>query len=443
MNSFGGMLNTGILATLLFAFWEKVKQAVWYFLSFFICRAEFMGALQKYGSVYCWDKLKHKKSLSPIYVYGIYGSTEHQKVFIREMGFNNLRFFLIGKVPVACVVYSGYVVIYGIKPFINQEKIMVDAFNYYNKKYSNEHGIKNNKFCTTFKRGSLNKIPKPAMGGGEYMQGGPRDSVEQSQKYDLASFEECETLGIGCRINYTESEYHSIITFSKNKMIENLYLTDQMKELKKKLERWYENKDWFLQRDIQWKRGVLLHGEPGTGKTSFIVSLAEYFGIPCFIFDLSTITNDDLEYMWENLKTHTPCFAVFEDFDSIFNKRENIYLKNGTVNGIKPVSFDCILNTLDGAKKYDGIVTFITTNDIDKIDFALGGGNSPRPGRIDYVYEMNGIGEHGKYFIAKKIFNKMQNEDSLINSALNEAKEGCTPAQFKELCISMALNEFR
>ena len=37
-----------------------------------------------------------------------------------------------------------------------------------------------------------------------------------------------------------------------------------------------------------------------------------------------------------------------------------------------PLTFDCLLNCLDGVERADGIFTIITTNDIGKIDPALG-----------------------------------------------------------------------
>ena len=63
-----------------------------------------------------------------------------------------------------------------------------------------------------------------------------------------------------------------------------------------------------------------------------------------------------------------------------------------------PLTFDCLLNCLDGVERADGIFTIITTNDITKIDPALGQPRklpdgttefiSTRPGRIDKAVEL-------------------------------------------------------
>lgn len=96
---------------------------------------------------------------------------------------------------------------------------------------------------------------------------------------------------------------------------------------------------------------------------------------------------------------------------------------------------------MDGAVKYDGIVTFITTNNIDTIDSALGGGGNTRPGRIDYVYEMTSVGEEGREFIGNKIFANMDGKEEMLLDALTNSNAK-TPAQFKEYCINSALENY-
>jgi len=439
------ILTGGIFATLLVAVWDKIKGILWYFLSFFICKCDCTDVFYKYAASYVWKKLKFKKSLSPIYDYAYLGSDKEAKIFIKEYGFNNFRLIFIKKCPILAKIDSRSVMILGLKPFINHEKIMSEILKDYNTLYNNE---KIERYMVSFKRGSLNyseqseRNSRPRRGGGVTAEP-PRDiSPSSNINPSCLTFFQLESLNIGIRVNYTTDEFHRFITYAygSTKMIDNLYLTNNMKDLKNKLIRWVENKKWFQTRGISWKRGILLHGPAGTGKTSFINAMAEYLDFPVFIFDLSTMTNDDLEEEWESLRSYSPCFAVFEDFDSVFDKRDNIYLKN-TTSGRKPVSFDCILNILDGAKKYDGIVTFITTNFPEKIDSALGGGGTTRPGRIDYVYEMDPIGPDGKLFIAKNIFSGMINEEKLIEKVLEEDKE-VTPAQFKEKCINLALETY-
>jgi chaperone BCS1 len=72
---------------------------------------------------------------------------------------------------------------------------------------------------------------------------------------------------------------------------------------------------------------------------------------------------------------------VLEDFDcSNSSNRTDL----GTPSsGSKNLTFDCILNHLDGPNSKEGVITFITTNIIKDLDPAL-----IRPGRIDKIYEI-------------------------------------------------------
>lgn len=432
-----GLLGGGILLTILAATWQHVRGFLWKFAQFFICRTIFEGCFAKYGCVYVWDKLKHKRSLSPIYTFDFLGSGSESKVFIKEIGFRNYRVIFINKTPCLAIIdQAGTTIIYSFKLFLSYEHVFSHVIMHYNTKVRNETTKKTaNNFSTEYIRGSLNKDKRSFREDcGEV----PKPSNTESVGYNNMSLRSAEQLNIGRRVNYTAEEFRQFSTFTQkdNRLIDNLYLTESMLDVKDKIQKWFDHKDWFMERSIQWKRGVLLHGLPGTGKTSFISALGEYFNIPVFIFDLSTFTNEDLHERWQILKSYTPCFVVFEDFDSVFDGRTNVYTQNAMAN--KPISFDCVLNVLDGAVKFDGIVTFITTNNIDKIDPALGGGGNTRPGRIDYVYEMDTINEYSKQFIMDYIFKGMDNKNSLMEQALQV--ECTTPAQFKEVCINLALS---
>ncbi len=122
------------------------------------------------------------------------------------------------------------------------------------------------------------------------------------------------------------------------------------------------------------KTSSILYGEPGNGKTTAIRELAKKYGYNIYFvtFD-KEVKNADiiqgLSYVADK------SFIIFEDFDSVFDKRE-------VLNFEKPnFTFDAILNSLDGIyNNYNKIVFFMTANDISKIDTSL----KDRPSRMKH-----------------------------------------------------------
>jgi SpoVK/Ycf46/Vps4 family AAA+-type ATPase len=203
---------------------------------------------------------------------------------------------------------------------------------------------------------------------------------------------------------------------------------------------WRDSEDWYKGRRIPWKKGWLLYGKPGTGKTAFVRALAQELNLPIFSFDLATMNNVDFNDSWEKAMDQNPCIALFEDFDSIFKQRKNISV-TGMENGL---TFDCFLNALDGVQNTDGIFIVITTNDIDSIDNALGNveqedGISSRPGRIDRSIEFKNIDLKGRWKMARRIFEGFPEEKW---GAIVQKGEKDTGAQFQERCSRLALDLF-
>lgn len=216
-----------------------------------------------------------------------------------------------------------------------------------------------------------------------------------------------------------------------------LAIDEDTKVFLKDLEHWFLHKDWFQERGITWKRGWLLYGEPGTGKTTLIRAVAQKYGIPIYVMDLGSMNNIDLIECWQSITTNKPHIILIEDIDAIFDGRKNI------VNG-NELTFDCLLNCLDGAKTNDGRLLMITSNHWEKLDPALGtinngNGISTRPGRIDRVLKLSYLNLEGKYYIAKIILSDFP---ELVDQVVKESKDQETPAQFQERCKMWAEKKF-
>ncbi|HEX4609522.1 MAG TPA: ATP-binding protein [Urbifossiella sp.] len=222
----------------------------------------------------------------------------------------------------------------------------------------------------------------------------------------------------------------------------------------------------------------MLYGPPGTGKSAITRAIAEDLDMPLFVYALGQMTNEELEQSWAEMQAHVPCIALFEDFDNVFHGRENVYGKpklsdliaasaaggantnadaGGNTNGQSSVlntgrlSFDCLLNCLDGVEKRGGIFTVITTNHIEKLDPALGQPRkaadgtveliSTRPGRIDKAIELGYMADADKRKLARRIFFDSETGYRQICRSLDrEPDRRETPAQFQERCAQLALD---
>ncbi|OAA39128.1 mitochondrial chaperone BCS1 [Metarhizium rileyi] len=143
---------------------------------------------------------------------------------------------------------------------------------------------------------------------------------------------------------------------------------------------------WYVDRGIPYRRGYLLYGPPGSGKSSFIQALAGEldFGVAMINLSEMGMTDDKLAYLLTKLPKR--CLLLLEDADAAFVNR-----RHRDTDGYSgaTVTFSGLLNALDGVAASEERIAFLTTNHIERLDPAL-----IRPGRVDM---MTRIGEATRY----------------------------------------------
>lgn len=155
------------------------------------------------------------------------------------------------------------------------------------------------------------------------------------------------------------------------------------------------SKTWYAERGIPFRRGYLLYGAPGSGKTSLIHSIAGELELNVYIISLSRSGLDDtgLSELISDLPER--CIALMEDIDAALHNslsREDASTSpKQTVESIpssapthttSKVSLSGLLNALDGIGAQEGRILFATTNKYSSLDPAL-----CRPGRMDLHVE--------------------------------------------------------
>lgn len=142
---------------------------------------------------------------------------------------------------------------------------------------------------------------------------------------------------------------------------------------------------WYSDLSLPYRRGYLLSGPPGTGKSSLSFSIAGEVGLDIYIVSIPNTSDGGLRNLFDMLPEK--CMVLLEDIDAVGMSRSDS--ESDTSDGVKRSSTDKpsvtlsgLLNTLDGVASQEGRVVMMTTNYVDRLDNAL-----IRPGRIDRKVE--------------------------------------------------------
>ncbi|WP_088283973.1 AAA family ATPase [Ideonella sp. A 288] len=133
----------------------------------------------------------------------------------------------------------------------------------------------------------------------------------------------------------------------------------------------FDRREWYAGLGIPWRRGYLLHGPPGTGKTSVAYALAGELRLKLCALSLTNPKLNDHTLADLLQRTPTRSLILIEDIDAFFSARR-------TLDQRIEVSFSGLLNALDGVAAQEGRIVVLTTNHREQLDAAL-----IRPGRID------------------------------------------------------------
>jgi len=168
---------------------------------------------------------------------------------------------------------------------------------------------------------------------------------------------------------------------------------------------WKESAQWYQERGIPYRRGYLLHGPPGSGKSSFIMALAGHLNYNICMLSLcdSGLTDDRLAESMSNIPSES--IVLLEDIDAAFRQRDS------DAQNFSAVTFSGLLNTLDGVTSSEERLLFMTTNHIDALDKAI-----MRPGRVDRVYHVGDATDSQ----AKRIFSRFYGLSVASGSRLGE-----------------------
>jgi len=261
--------------------------------------------------------------------------------------------------------------------------------------------------------------------------------------------------------------------FDTTKTLSNLY-GDHISQVETRINL-FKNKAWYQKNGVPHTLGILLHGQPGCGKTSLIKAIANDTNRHVFNIRLSdNMTKEQLNSLFFDPKitvrnkdgpgTHViniplnQRLYVLEDIDcaentvlsreqqvssttktrkpklpefaeNMFGERELDMLQE-QVNKEKEERIDLafLLNILDGVLETPQRLIIMTTNYVHKLDPAL-----LRPGRIDLILEFRRCTLEMLLSMVQNFFDNNVDTSRLLDEALNEV---LTPAEVQEILCS-------
>ncbi|KAL0485521.1 mitochondrial chaperone bcs1 [Acrasis kona] len=182
---------------------------------------------------------------------------------------------------------------------------------------------------------------------------------------------------------YSLSEWRSdwvVATTKQPRSFESVMLEgDISQRLLSDVTEFINSQDFYVERGLPYRRGYLLYGPPGCGKTSFVLALAAKLKFDICALTLSGDDLDDKKLTACLRKCPARSLILLEDIDCMFVDREITLDHRDSGNRI---TFSGLLNAIDGVASQEGRVMFMTTNHLDKLDAAL-----QRPGRCDVKIE--------------------------------------------------------
>jgi cell division protease FtsH len=176
------------------------------------------------------------------------------------------------------------------------------------------------------------------------------------------------------------------------------------------------------------KRGIILAGEPGTGKTIVCKALmSEAENITCIATTADgMVMGGYIPELFSVAQALSPSIIFIEDIDFIGQERHDSY------RGTPPLI--SLLAEMDGIAEKNAIVTVATSNSFEMLDKAL----SERPSRFDRVFRITRPAYQQRDELVKHISQKIPLSED-VREYIVEETNGFTPAQIQEVLHGMVI----
>ncbi len=184
-------------------------------------------------------------------------------------------------------------------------------------------------------------------------------------------------------MSFGKSKAKMMTPADKNKItFDDVAGVDEEQEELQEIVQFLKNPRKFTEMGARIPKGVLLVGQPGTGKTLLAKAVAGEAGVPFFIISGSEFVEmfvgvgaSRVRDLFEQAKKNAPCIIFIDEIDAVGRQR-GAGLGGG--HDEREQTLNQLLVEMDGFASNEGVIVLAATNRPDVLDKAL-----LRPGRFD------------------------------------------------------------
>jgi len=204
---------------------------------------------------------------------------------------------------------------------------------------------------------------------------------------------------------------------------EDLFLpSDLKKDIRNSVEGFLSAKKIYETAKVPWKRGILLWGNVGCGKTTAIRTIISNYDFKPVTVHTSTQTTDDtITEAFDYAQEQEPGLLYIEDLDTLLGST---------------VSLSHFLNLMDGVHSNNGILVIATANDLSKLKESI----TDRPSRFDRKWEIPLPNEEMSIKYLKRWFGNTIRRRDYAEIAKEGVSHNFSYAYLKELYLTSVFN---
>lgn len=213
---------------------------------------------------------------------------------------------------------------------------------------------------------------------------------------------------------------------------------DEAKEDVQELVEFLREPDKFQRLGGRIPRGVLMVGQPGTGKTLLAKAIAGEAKVPFFSISGSDFVEmfvgvgaSRVRDMFDQAKKQSPCIIFIDEIDAV-GRHRGAGLGGG--HDEREQTLNQLLVEMDGFEGNDGVIVMAATNRPDVLDPAL-----LRPGRFDRQVVVGLPDIRGREQILKVHMRKVPIDDRVKAAVIARGTPGFSGADLANLCNEAAL----